>query len=232
MPARFFFCAGLVVLTAVATPSHAARPMMTDDARIVDAKACQVESWVTGNHDGNAYSVFPACNFTGNLELTMGGTHTVAHGHSQITDQVLQGKTILRPLQPNDWGLGLAVGTVGHPQADARRDWYAYVPVSISLRDDAAVMHANIGWLRDGSARRDRLTWGLGTEAQLGARTWLIAEIFGQNQGRPMHHFGLRYWLVADRVQLDVTYGNQNGMPAQARWWSVGLRLLTPAFLP
>ena len=26
--------------------AHAARPMLTDDARIVDPKACQLESWV------------------------------------------------------------------------------------------------------------------------------------------------------------------------------------------
>ena len=31
--------------------AHAARPLITDDARLVDAKACQVESWVRTNKD-------------------------------------------------------------------------------------------------------------------------------------------------------------------------------------
>jgi len=159
--------------------------MITDDARIVDAKACQVESWVTSYRGSTEYSTQPACNFTGNLELTLGGTRTNAHGHGQTTDQVLQGKTVLRPLQTNGWGLGLAAGIVGHPQAAAGRDWYAYVPVSFSLRDDAALVHANIGWLREGSARRERLTWGLGTEVQLTADTWLIAETFGRTRAGP-----------------------------------------------
>lgn len=232
MPARFFSCLGLAALGVANTPSHAARPMETDDARIVDAKACQVESWVRSNRGSTEYWALPACNFTGNLELTLGGGRTHAHGHSQTTDQVLQGKTVLRPLQTNGWGLGLAAGTVGHPQAAAGRDWYAYAPVSFSLRDDAALVHANIGWLRDGSARRERLTWGLGTEVQLAANTWLIAETFGQNQGRPWHQLGLRHWLVADRVQLDATYGSRNGTGTRERWFSIGLRLLTPAFLP
>ncbi len=230
--ARLFARLGLIWLAVLVTPGHAASPMVIDDARIVDAKACQVESWATGRRGSTEYAIQPACNVTGNLELAIGGTRTHAHGHSQTTDQLLQAKTVLRPLQTNGWGLALAAGSVGHPQAEARPDGYAYVPVSFSLRDDAVLVHANIGWMRDGSVRRDRLTWGLGTEVELSARTWLIAEIFDQSQGRPMHQLGLRHSLVADRVQLDVTYGNRNGTHTRERWFSIGLRLLTPAFLP
>jgi hypothetical protein len=32
-------------------------------------------------------------------------------------------------------------------------------------------------------------------------------------------------------VQVDATYGNRNGRDTQERWFSLGLRLLTPAFL-
>lgn len=40
--------------------------MITDDARTVDAKACQVETWVKFNRDSTEYWALPACNFTGN----------------------------------------------------------------------------------------------------------------------------------------------------------------------
>ena len=96
--------------------------MVTDDARIVDAKACQVESWATGRRGSTEYSMQPACNVTGNLELALGITRTNAHGHGQTSNRLLQGKTVLRPLQTNGWGLALAAGSVGHPQAVARRD--------------------------------------------------------------------------------------------------------------
>jgi hypothetical protein len=33
------------LLLFIATPVFAARPMMTDDARIVENKACQLETW-------------------------------------------------------------------------------------------------------------------------------------------------------------------------------------------
>jgi hypothetical protein len=217
-------------LLAVGT-AHAARPMIVDDARTVDAKACQLESWVKKNPDSTETWALPACNFAGNLELTLGGAATRKAGNTQTTDVVMQGKTLFKTLEPNGWGIGLAAGTVRHLLADTR-DGYAYVPTSFSFRDDAAVVHTNLGWLREGETRHNRLTWGVGTEARLAERTWLIAETFGQNQGKPFHQLGLRHWLVPDRVQLDATYGNRNGGGNGERWFSIGLRLLSVPFLP
>ncbi|MFN3397398.1 MAG: hypothetical protein ACK4ZS_02555 [Sulfurimicrobium sp.] len=214
-----------------ANAAHAARPMITDDARIVDAKACQLESWVKDNRGSTEYWALPACNFTGNLELTLGGARSREDGRTQSTDVVVQGKTLFKSLDTNGWGIGLAAGTVRHPHANTH-DGYAYVPASFSFRDDAVVVHTNLGWLREGEARCNRLTWGLGTEAQLAERTWLIAETFGQNQGKPFHQLGLRHWLAPDRVQLDTTYGNRNGGGREERWFSIGLRLLSVPFLP
>lgn len=220
----------MAVLTA-APQAFAARPLITDDARIVDPKACQVESWVKRNRDSTEYWAIPACNFTGNLEVALGGARTHDATGTRTSDVQMQAKTLFKPLQTNGWGIGLAVGTVRHPDID-RRDWYAYVPTSFSLRDDAVVVHTNVGFLRDGALRSDRLTWGLGTEVRLAERSWLIAETFGQQHGKALHQLGVRHWLVPDRVQFDVTYGNRNGSGSEARWFSFGLRLLSPSFLP
>ena len=232
-PGRFSAAFPPLWLALAAGTAHAARPMITDDARIVDAKACQLESWVKDDRDSTEYWALPACNFTGNLELTLGGARTREGGHTRTTDVQVQGKTLFKLLEPNGWGLGLAAGTVQRPQVSSGgRDWYAYVPASFSFRDDAVVIHANVGWLREGETRRDRLTWGLGTEARLGTRTWLITETFGQDQGRSYAQVGVRHWLLPDRVQIDTTYGNRLGNNGEERWFSLGLRLLSPPFLP
>ena len=73
---------------------------------------------------------------------------------------------------------------------------------------------------------------GLGSEILLTKNTWLIAETFGQNQGRPFFHVGFRYWLYPDHIQIDTTYGNRFGAGTDEQWFSVGLRLISPAFLP
>jgi len=213
--------------------AHAARPMNTDDARIVDAKACQLESWVKHPKGRTEFWAQPACNFSGNLELTVGAALTNEQGATHNSARLLQAKTLLKPLQPNGWGLGLAAGMQRDPRAEAGRghDLYAYVPASFSWRDDAVVLHTNVGWLREQGTRRDRVTWGLGTEIHLHGPTWLVAETYGQGSDKPLLQLGVRHWLVPDRVQIDATYGNRIGEGSQ-RWFSLGLRLLTPAFLP
>lgn len=220
-------------LLAATTASHAARPMNTDDARIVDTKACQLETWVKSPKGHTEFWAQPACNFSGNLELTVGGAITRDNGSTRGSAQLVQGKTLIKPLETNGWGLGLAAGLSRDPRRDAGggHDTYAYVPVSVSTMDDRLVLHTNLGWLREQGSRSNRLTWGLGSELQLSSSNWLIAETYGQNTGKPFAQVGLRHWLVPERVQVDATYGNRIGDGSQ-RWFSLGLRLLSPAFLP
>ena len=54
--------------------AEAARPMLTDDARIVDPKSCQLESWVRDSKHVTEYWALPACNVGENLEVTIGGS--------------------------------------------------------------------------------------------------------------------------------------------------------------
>jgi hypothetical protein len=222
-----------LALCLLVPPAQAARPMITDDARIVDAKSCQLESWVSKSRHSTLYWALPACNFTGDLELTAGGARAEDDSGTGTSDFVLQGKTLFRRLQTNGWGTGLAVGADHHPRLGAGgRDWYAYVPTSFSFADDRFLLHTNLGWLREQQSGRDRLTWGLGSETQLTRETWLIAETFGKNQGRPFFQAGLRHWLITDRMQIDATFGNRFGQMSEERWFSIGLRLLSAPFLP
>ena len=207
--------------------------MITDDARTVDAKACQIESWVRTNKDSKEYWALPACNFTGNLELTFGGARTADATGTHTTDVVLQGKTLFKTLEPNGWSLGLALGAVRHPGTGKRvGELYSYVPASFSYLNDKVVLHTNVGVLHNTLTSSTRGTWGVGTETALTERTWLIAETFQQKQGRPFFQAGVRHWIVPNHVQIDATYGNRFGSQSDERWFSIGLRLLSPAFLP
>ena len=207
--------------------------MITDDARTVDAKACQVESWARDNKHSREYWALPACNFTGNLELTFGGARTSDATGTRTTDIVLQGKTVFKTLEPGGWSIGLAGGVIRHPDSGrAISEQYAYVPASFSFINDRVIVHTNVGVLRNLDNATTRGTWGLGSETALASHTWLIAETFQQKQGRPFFQAGVRHWIVPNHVQIDATYGNRFGSSSNERWFSIGLRLLSPAFLP
>lgn len=233
---RFPFPCLLALVLALAWPAaQAARPMQTDDARIVDDKACQVESWVRRNDKSSEYWALPACSF-GNLELTLGGSEQRENDGNTRHDLVIQGKTLLKTLTPNGWGLGLTLGNqrkgsdqAGQPVAG---DLYLNLPATFAYRDDRFFLHANLGWLREKATSHQHTTWGLSAETAVTQKTWLIAETFASDGGKPFAQIGVRQWIVQDRVQLDATWGDRINGSSGERWVSIGLRLLSPPFLP
>ena len=88
--------------------AHAARPLIVDDARIVDSKACQVESWARKNTDSYEFWALPTCNFTGNFELTAGSAVITGSETTKNPNLLFQGKTLFKNLEINGWGSGLA----------------------------------------------------------------------------------------------------------------------------
>ena len=228
--------AACLALSIAPCLAFAARPMITDDARIVDPKACQVESWIRNNRDTREYWALPACNPTGNAELTFGGARTTGEGRNEFTDQLIQAKTIFRPLAPDGWGIGLAAGVMRHLHREGAEGWpadaYGYVPVSIAFAGDQWVVHLNGGFVHRRDLDRNVGTWGFGNEIRLRDDLYFIPEVFRSEPGRPFFQLGFRYWVVKDRVQMDATYGNRLVSDSQERWFSIGLRLLSPPFLP
>lgn len=224
------------LLGAACLPALAARPMVTDDARVVDAKACQVESWQRMQREGApSFWVVPACSPVEGLELSAGGARQSDDGRAHLADGLVQGKWLLRSLRPNDWGLALTLGRADDRLPALARhahSHYLNLPLSYSVQDDALVLHLNLGWRHTLGAGRQATTWGLGSELQLRPGMQLIAETYGESGSRAFMHGGLRYWVVPERVQLDATYGTQARWGSSQRWVSIGLRLLSPPFLP
>jgi hypothetical protein len=237
VPSSRRVASGLALVCALGSPgTHAARPMVVDDARLVDAGACQIESWRRFNRDSRETWALPGCNFSGNLELTLGSAELPVDdlGLRGATHTVqMQGKTLFRILEPNGYSYGLAAGGVARSRgaADQVPNYYAYVPLTRSLLDDRMFVHANLGVQRAGAAPQTGLTWGVGTEYGITPRVFLMVETYGDNHQRNSYQGGVRVWLVPNRVQIDATVGTLAGDWGGSRWLSIGMRLLSPPFL-
>lgn len=207
----------------------AARPFVTDDARLTTAGSCQFESWVRSYPDSREIWALPACNPTGNFEVTLGGGRGRSDGEPANVDEVLQIKTLVKPLQTDGWGWGVALGTVRkheiNPMSNQTGNSYAYLPFSASFDGDRAVLHANVGWLKDRASNGHSTTFGVGGELQLTPRLLAIAETFGDDHRKPYWQVGARLAIIPDRVQIDTTLGQQFSGPSSSRWISFGLRL-------
>lgn len=225
----------LLGLSSMPTLVLAARPFMTDDARMTTAGSCQLESWTRRYTDRTEVWALPACNPTGSLEITAGGAAFREAHAGQSADGVVQVKTLFKTMAPNGWGVGLAIGQVRHrPHSRpdlAQGQSYAYVPLSVSWMDDRLVGHTNAGWARDRASGRDQFTWGAGLEYQIGDRWMLIGETFGNDRQPPFWQTGVRYQVLPNLLQVDATWGAARGGISASHWLSLGLRW-TPEKFP
>lgn len=217
-------CKALIIPTC----AFAARPFVTDDARLTTAGSCQLESWMRIYPDSKELWALPACNPTGNLEFTVGGGRARHDDAPATSDYVFQAKTLFRPLETNDWGIGFAVGTIRHPEINPGPNMlgntYAYIPLSVSLNDDKVILHANLGWLKDKASGQNNLSWGVGSEFKLHAKLLGIAETFGDNRSMSYGQVGVRYSVRPDLFQVDATIGQQLSGPGKNHWVSFGIR--------
>ena len=226
----------IFIFSLMHSPAEAARPFVTDDARLTTAGSCQLESWTRFYPDSTEVWALPACNPSGNLEFTLGAGQARYHNGSvpSSEDYVLQAKTLFRALETNGWGWGAAIGTGRHPAVNPGPNLlgntYVYFPLSLSFADDRVVMHLYPGWLRNNSISTERMTWGIGSEINATQRLTLVAETFGDNRDNPYWQTGVRYAIIPNLFQVDATVGRQTGNSDGNRWFSFGVRF-TPASL-
>jgi hypothetical protein len=235
-PLRLWAAAICFVWCAVfPAASHAARPMNTDDANVVDPKACQVETWVRRDRSSTEQWAIPGCNFWGDIEWSLGGQQRSED--TPWTSGLLLGQAKKRwmSLADGDWGLSTTLGFVNtQPTAvfnAPQRDVYVNAPITRALGQDRFV-HLNLGWVQHGRDNSARATWGLGGEWPLRPNWIAIAEVYAENTMPSQYQVGLRFWVKPQRIQIDTTYGNVVGTAQDQSWITIGLRLLTPAFLP
>ena len=137
-------------IIAAAPSAHAAQPLVTDDAAVVAPKTCQLETWARWVHDAREYWAQPACNFTGNLELAVGGARAHPDTGEPSSIVQLQAKTVLFPRNDGTLSFGAAVGgarDTGAPHgrsafqayyARALISWYPHSDLEIDLNLGAA----------------------------------------------------------------------------------------------
>jgi len=220
--------ASLLALLLASGPSHAARPMVTDDARLTKSGSCQVESWWRANSDSNEVWALPACNPNGNFELTLGAAISKVDHQQTSSDTILQAKTIFKDLKTNSWGYGLGLGTASHsndhyPGPNGVGSTYFYVPISHSFNDDQLIVHSNIGYIHYRHSSQDAVTWGIGAEYKVNPELLIIAETFGDHRNKPFAQAGIRYSLIPDILQIDTTVGHQLD-DRHVDWLSIGVR--------
>ncbi|MSP98344.1 MAG: hypothetical protein EXR29_14245 [Betaproteobacteria bacterium] len=170
------------------------------------------------------------------MELTAGGFRIAPSQRGTETHVILQGKSLVKQVSTNSWGLGWAYGAERIHRSpsgagSSEEGWKPYINTvaSYSVASDALIVHANLGFARDRLDRRDLTNWGLGVEIRLNSQWSAIVEGYQVTHEKPSQQIGVRYWFIPDRLQFDGTLGRQSSGPMSGesqRWASLGVRYL------
>jgi hypothetical protein len=223
----------LLFTIIAATPARAGQPLVTDDASIVAPKTCQVEAWVHSSDDDHDYVAQPACNFTGNLELSIGLARSRPDAGDASSTVQFQAKSLFPKTDPA-WSFGVAAGLArdtGAPRgtstfqtfyARGLASWYPRKDLEVDLNLGAANVYGSGTFALAGAA----VQYAVVTNLQL------LAEVYRDEPGRGKYQVGTRYIVIPNRFEAYLSYGNLFGGPSNQWSTVVGIRLQSPAFLP
>jgi hypothetical protein len=225
--------AGLLFTIIATTAARAGQPLVTDDASIVAPKTCQVEAWLHSSDDDHDYVAQPACNFTGNLELSVGLARSRPDAGDASSTVQFQAKSLF-PKIYDTWSFGVAAGLArdtGAPHgSSAFQIYYARGIASWHPRSDLEI-DLNLGVANVYGSGTFALA-GVAVQYAVVTNLQLLAEAYRDEPGRGKYQVGTRYIVIPNRFEAYVSYGNLfGGLSSQ---WStiVGIRLQSPAFLP
>lgn len=228
-------------LTLAPTPAVAAGgAFAVDDAEIGKPGDCEVNAWASFASNGNRADVFaPTCVVKLGIPVELGGILQRSRDDSAwSTSGTLTGKVNLIPVDGHPFGLGLAGGSSWDLVTGASTGGFIYLPATIEVRDNFRV-NVNGGWLYDGGAKINYLTWGAGFEWNFVKPLTLIGEVFGQvgslpagdpgdppspnSIRQPRTQIGLRY-TPQEKIDLDLIWG-RNITGENSNWVTLGVNL-------
>ena len=219
---------GLALLLGSA---HAARPLVTEDAGVLDRGDCEFEGV------GTRLSAGESTARSAQLQIACGvGIHTQFNAAIAATridgEQTAQagasGKTALRALTDEQIGVALAYAFIGTRPAGMgwRYDFTSLLGVVSVPVDKNLVLHANLGASRSRVDQETNAIWALAAEfLQVGGTAIdLTLESFGNTRDPLWLSTGIRYTVVPERFSINASFGGQGGSP-QARLATLGFKL-------
>jgi hypothetical protein len=212
----------------ISSPTWAGRPFTTDDAGVIDARNCELEAFgsharaQSGPSERGAWAQV-GCGIGFETQLALGmGRFSSADGSRSAA--AAMGKTALRPLTEDSFGLALAYTIDGsRTPGEPLRHTGSSATVVISVPRGRTMFHANLGLTRNHVEGRNAKVYALAVE-RLGEQGMDVGgEVFGQSGESPWIGAGARYAIAAEKLWVDFSFAVQSG-GSHPRQVTVGLK--------
>ncbi len=207
--------------------AQAGRPLASDDASTADPGICQLESWVERAGHDRAWAIAPACGIARGLEV--GADYTLPHPRDTLRATgglafkwVPEGWLSSTPAGELNLGVKLSA-SLEHPYgAGWHRSETSVLALATLKPSDALAVHANLGAAHEHTSRTTATLLNLAIAWAPVERALLFAETQTNSKrsvfGGTVSSAGARWWLVQDRLGLDLSASRQAGAAIGTLW--------------
>jgi hypothetical protein len=219
-------------VAAIALPAGAGEPLVTEDASILPKGACQLESWYRRERGRDVLWALPACSPGDQVEFAAGAAayrdDTGSHGVFLV-----QAKPMLYRDPDGRWAAAavlVAARDTARPSGRTGfQDAAALGVATVNFIDETLRVHVNAGVVHS----HDEFTtgaWGLAAEYDLSGSWTLLGEAYRDSPGRPHFQLGVRRTIIADRLEVFASAGDQLHGTSDTRFLKIGMRLQADVF--
>lgn len=230
MPIALFRSMTLLVALCIATTSHAGRPLVTEDAGVLEKGSCELETYARrlterAAPSSNGFSLQYGCGVGMRTQVALAATMDRADG-ATVRGLAFGGKTSISDGGEADpsWTLAWGLTAEKSPGASLGHEttWLNGV-FSMPLGKDLK-LHANLGWTRAQSTHQSTTGWAVALERSTASGIDVMGEAFASDRDRaPWLQVGLRWAAVPEKVFVDGSWGFQT-VSSRPRMLTVGLK--------
>ncbi|GEM_PF-194751 len=203
-----------------ALPAQAGRPLVTEDAGVLDPGECELELYAAHERlrpqvRARGASAQGSCGVGHGVQAALALERQRASGTEDAGRSeggLLSFKARLLGDDDDDPALALVGGVHWgrHEHQSFRRDSLALGLAGTLPLPQGFTAHANLGHYHDHAEHQRSTVWALALEKALTDTLDLGAEVFGDDRGRPWRGLGLR-WAAMPRLSIGSSYAVQAG---------------------
>ena len=196
--------------------AQAGRPLVTEDAGVLEPGACEVESFASRQREPSSprvsgVSLQLGCGVGMQSQVALAGARERSEGETSRA-WTFSGKTALN--EPADDGpaytLAWGAASLRQPGGSHRHEDSFLNGVMSMPWGEALTLHANLGWSRSESARQSTTGWALALEHATTPAVSLMTEAFATDRDHaPWVQLAARWTLVPEKLFLDGSWGLQ-----------------------
>ena len=217
--------------TLLPITAQAGRPLASDDAGTADVGTCQIETWLERAGSERAWAFAPACGIAKGMEI--GADYTLPHPRDTVRATgglafkwVPEGWLAATPAGELNFGLKLSVSFDHRIAAGWHRSETGVLGLATLKPNDDIAVHANLGAAYEHSSGTTATLLNLAIAWTPSDQALLFAETQANSKsavfGGTVNTAGGRWWLVKDRLGLDLTASRQAGATV-GTLWTLGL---------